>query len=39
MTAPKDGPHHFIPVFDTREQAVAWAANDETHVYALESVA
>jgi hypothetical protein len=39
MAAPKEGPQHFIPVFDTREQAVAWSGNDETHVYALESVA
>lgn len=39
MAAPKEGPQRFIPVFDTREQAVAWSNNDETHVYALESVA
>lgn len=38
MAAPKEGPQHFIPVFDTREQAVAWAGTEE-HVYALESVA
>lgn len=38
MQAPKEGPQRFIPVFDTREQAVAWAGTDE-HVYALESVA
>ena len=38
MQAPKEGPQHFIPVFDTREQAVAWAGTEE-HVYALESVA
>ena len=38
MAAPKEGPQHFIPVFDTREQAVAWAGTDE-HVYELESVA
>lgn len=24
-----EGPHRFIPVFNTREQAVAWAGSDE----------
>ena len=38
MQAPAEGPQHFIPVFDTREQAVAWAGTEE-HVFALESVA
>ncbi len=38
MQSPPNGPQHFIPVFDTREQAVAWAQTEE-HVYALESVA
>ncbi len=27
--APKEGPHGFIPLFFTREQAVAWAGGDE----------
>ena len=26
---PTEGPHRFIPIFDTREQAVAWAGSDE----------
>jgi hypothetical protein len=34
---PEDGPHRFIPVFNTREQAVAWAGSDE-HVYAMTTV-
>lgn len=38
MKPPAEGPQHFIPVFDTREQAVAWSGTEE-HVYALESVA
>jgi hypothetical protein len=38
MQAPAEGPQHFIPVFDTREQAVAWSGTEE-HVYALESIA
>lgn len=31
LSAPIDGisPQHFIPVFDTREQAVSWAGGDE----------
>ncbi|MDP3069825.1 MAG: hypothetical protein Q8N18_06020 [Opitutaceae bacterium] len=37
MQAPKEGPQRFIPVFDTREQAVAWART-EKHVYPLDSI-
>lgn len=29
LAAPEDGPCRFIPVFDTREKAVAWAGSDE----------
>lgn len=29
LMCPPEGPHRFIPVFDTREQAVAWAGTDE----------
>ena len=31
LSAPIDGisPQHFIPVFETREQAVSWAGGDE----------
>lgn len=31
LSAPIDGisPQHFIPVFNTREQAVSWAGGDE----------
>ena len=39
MVAPKKGPQYFIPIFDTREQALAWSGNDETHIHALEYVA
>ena len=34
LMCPPEGPHRFIPVFDTREQAVAWAGTDE-HVAML----
>ena len=27
-----DGPHGFIPVFDTRDQAVKFCNGDETHI-------
>tara|TARA_R110000868_G_scaffold58139_2_gene179638 strand:- start:468 stop:692 length:225 start_codon:yes stop_codon:yes gene_type:complete len=29
LQSPTEGPHGFIPVFDTREQAVEWAGSDE----------
>ena len=29
LMCPPEGPHLFIPVFTTREQAVAWAGSDE----------
>jgi len=32
LQSPSEGPHHFIPVFNTKEQAVAWAGSDE-HVH------
>ena len=38
MQAPAEGPQRFIPVFDTREQAVKWAGSDE-HVYEMRSFA
>ena len=34
LRCPTEGPQRFIPVFDTREQAVAWAGSDE-HVAML----
>ena len=34
LMCPPEGPHRFIPVFTTREQAVAWAGSDE-HVAML----
>ena len=34
VQAPKEGPHGFIPLFFTRDQAVAWAGGDE-HVAEL----
>jgi hypothetical protein len=36
LMCPPEGPHRFIPVFNTREQAVAWAGSDE-HVAMLMS--
>ena len=32
ITPPAEGPHRFIPMFYTREQAVAWCGGDDTHV-------
>ena len=29
---PEEGPHGFIPLFDTRAQAVAWSRSGEKHV-------
>lgn len=29
LQCPPEGPHRFIPVFNTREQAVAWDGSDE----------
>jgi hypothetical protein len=29
VAAPPGGPHRFIPLFETREQAVAWAGSEE----------
>lgn len=34
LRAPKEGPHKFIPVFNTREQAVAFDESEE-HVVML----
>lgn len=34
LMCPDQGPHRFIPVFNTREQAVAWAGSDD-HVAML----
>lgn len=34
LRSPLEGPHRFIPVFNTREQAVAWAGSEE-HVAML----
>lgn len=34
LSCPSEGPQRFIPVFNTREQAVAWAGSDE-HVEML----
>lgn len=32
LTAPKEGPHFFMPVFITREQAIKWAGSEESIV-------
>ena len=37
LEAPPEGPHRFIPVFDTREMAVAWAGSDE-HIAKLSPI-
>lgn len=37
LQCPADGPHRFIPVFNTRAQAVAWAGSDD-HVAMLSKV-
>ena len=37
LLSPAEGPQRFIPVFDTREQAVQWAGSDE-HVAEMQSV-
>ena len=29
LTASDEGPQHFIPIFDTREQAVAWNGSED----------
>ena len=29
LRAPDEGPHRFLPVFNTREQAVKWAGGDD----------
>ena len=34
LMSPPEGPQRFIPVFETREQAIAWADSDE-HVAML----
>lgn len=31
-------PSHFMPVFDTRKEAVDWCDGDETHVYEVATV-
>lgn len=36
MLPPSDGPCAFIPIFDTREQAIAWDNGCAYHVFALE---
>ena len=34
-STPKEGPHGFIPVFDTREQAVAFNSGSEANIHAI----
>jgi hypothetical protein len=33
LRSPKDGPHFFIPLFETREQAVKWADGNDERIY------
>ena len=37
VTIPTDGPHFFIPVFNTKKQAVQWHGSAE-HVQRVEGV-
>jgi len=37
LRAPADGPDYFIPLFNSREQAVAWAGGDE-RVYEFHTI-
>lgn len=37
LLSPAEGPQRFIPIFDTREQAIQWAGSDE-HVVEMQSV-
>ena len=32
MSAPADGPEYFMPIFETREQAVKWENGNDEHV-------
>jgi len=32
ITPPPEGPHGFVPIFNTRDQAVTWCGGDDTHV-------
>ena len=36
LAAPADGPQQFIPIFETRDQAVKFADGDETHLAEVE---
>ena len=36
ITGPEEGPHKFMPLFDTREQAVAWSLSGDKHVVEVE---
>lgn len=35
LHAPEEGPHRFIPVFLTREQAVKWNDGSEDNIFAI----
>jgi hypothetical protein len=35
LTSPEEGPHRFIPVFNTREQAVKWNNDSDDDVYPI----
>lgn len=38
LTAPPDGPCKFIPLFDTKDQALKFADGDESNVFEMEEV-
>jgi hypothetical protein len=33
LKAPKGGPHFFMPLFETREQAIKWTNGDDERVF------
>jgi hypothetical protein len=37
LAFPKDGPHKFVPLFNTKRQAVRFAGSDE-HVYEVSTI-
>ena len=35
LMAPKDGPQRFIPLFDTRDQALEFTGGDDTNIFRM----
>ena len=40
IQSPKEGPHYFMPVFNTKEQAIKWHGSEENvfEVQAIEKI-